>query len=89
MKIDELLAAKTEQLTFDEAMSQLEEMVSLLEKEENMDNQPLYEKAVITKEHCSFLLKKEKAEIIRVAKENNIPLADLGLTEFDDDEDDE
>jgi hypothetical protein len=36
------------------------------------------------RDHCSELLKKEKAEIIEVANQNNIPLDSLGL---DDDED--
>ena len=32
------------------------------------------------------LLKKEKAEIIKTAKENNIPLNEIGLSEEDDDD---
>ena len=76
-------------LTFDEAMAQLEEKISLLEEEENADNQELYEEAVALKEYCADLLKKEKEEIKRIAKENNIPLSEIGLTEDDDDNDNE
>jgi len=74
-------------LTFDEAMAQLEEKIALLEKEENANNQELYEQAVALKEYCADLLKKEKEEIKRIAKENDISLSEIGLT--DDDEDDE
>ncbi len=73
-------------LTFDEAMAQLEEKISLLEKEENADNQELYDEAVALKEYCADLLKKEKEEIKRIAKENNIPLSEIGLTEDDEEE---
>lgn len=72
-------------LTFDEAMSQLEEKIALLEKEENTNNQELYDEAVALKDYCADLLKKEKEEIKRIARENNIPLSEIGLT--DDDED--
>lgn len=75
------------ELSFDEAMTQLEEKISLLEKEENTDNQTLYEEAVALKEHCAELLKKEKEEIKRIAKENNIPLSEIGMTDEDGDED--
>ncbi len=74
-------------LTFDEAMTQLEEKIALLEKEENANNQELYDEAVALKEYCADLLKKEKEEIKRIAKENNIPLSEIGLTEDDEDED--
>lgn len=74
-------------LTFDEAMAQLEEKIALLEKEENANNQELYDEAVALKEYCADLLKKEKEEIKRIAKENNIPLSEIGLTEDDEDED--
>ena len=73
------------ELSFDEAMTQLEEKISLLEKEENTDNQALYEEAVALKEHCAELLKKEKEEIKRIAKENNIPLSEIGMTDEDED----
>lgn len=74
-------------LTFDEAMSQLEEKIALLEKEENANNQELYDEAVALKEYCADLLKKEKEEIKRIARENNIPLSEIGLTEDDEDKD--
>lgn len=73
-------------LTFEEAMAQLEEKIALLEKEENVDNQKLYDEAVALKEYCADLLKKEREEIKRIAKENNIPLSEIGLDE-DEDED--
>ena len=38
-------------LTFDEAMTQLEEKIALLEKEENANNQELYDEAVALKEY--------------------------------------
>lgn len=68
-------------LSFDDAMTQLEEKIALLEKEENSDNQKLYEEAVVLKEYCAELLKKEKEEIKKIAKENNIPLSEIGLTD--------
>lgn len=68
-------------LSFDDAMTQLEEKIALLEKEENSDNQKLYEEAVALKEYCAELLKKEKEEIKKIAKENNIPLSEIGLTD--------
>ena len=77
---------KFKDLTFDEAMAQLEEIISLLEKEENADNQQLYNEAIELKEYCADLLKKEKEEIKRIAAENNISLSEIGL---DDDEDEE
>jgi len=70
-------------LSFDEAMAQLEEKISLLEKEENYNNQKLYEEAVALKEHCASLLNKEREDIKKVAKENNISLSDIGLSEDD------
>ncbi len=75
-------------LTFDEAMAQLEEKIALLEKEENANNQELYDEAVALKEYCADLLKKEKEEIKRIARENNIPLSEIGLTEDDDEDED-
>lgn len=68
-------------LSFDDAMTQLEEKIALLEKEENSDNQKLYEEAVALKEYCAELLKKEKEEIKKIARENNIPLSEIGLTD--------
>lgn len=71
-------------LSFDEAMSLLESKIALLEKEENADNQKLYEEAIALKEQCARLLKKEKDDIIKIAKENNIPLSEIGLNEEND-----
>ena len=76
-------------LTFDEAMTQLEEKISLLEQKENANNQELYEEAVALKEYCADLLKKEKEEIKRIAEENNISLSDIGLTEDEEEEEEE
>ena len=72
---------KLSEMTFDEAMELLEKKIALLEKEENADNQKLYEEAVALKDHCSKLLIKEREEIKKMAKENNIPLEDIGLSE--------
>lgn len=74
---------KLEGLTFDEAMEQLENKINKLEKDDGVDNQGLYEEAVALKEYCADLLKKEKEEIIKIAKENNIALSDIGLNESD------
>lgn len=70
-----------EGLTFDEAMEQLEKKIDKLEKDDGATNQELYEEAVALKEYCAGLLKKEKEEIIKIAKENNIALSDIGLNE--------
>ena len=80
---------KIKDLTFDEAMAQLEEKISLLEKEENADNQQLYDEAVALKEYCADLLKKEKEEIKRIAAENNISLSEIGLDDDDEDAEEE
>ena len=79
-------------LSFDEAMNQLEKKIQELEKSENTDNQKLYEEALALKDYCADLLKKEKEDIIKVAKENNISLKEIGLDEngeYLSDEDDE
>ena len=81
-------------LSFDEAMDQLEAKITELEKPENEDNEKLFDEAMALKDYCAELLKKEKENIIKIAKENNIPLEEIGLDEngeylSDDDEDDE
>ena len=81
-----------ENLSFDEAMDLLEKKIQELEKPENNDNQKLFDEAMALKDYCGTLLKKEKEDIIKIAKENNIPLEEIGLDENGDylnDEDDE
>lgn len=68
-------------LSFDEAMNQLEAKITELEKPENEDNQKLFDEAMALKDYCAELLKKEKENIIKIAKENNIPLEEIGLDE--------
>lgn len=72
---------KLSEMTFDEAMDLLEKKIALLEKEENADNEKLYKEAVALKDYCSKLLAKEREEIKKMAKENNIPLEEIGLSE--------
>ena len=68
-------------LSFDKAMEQLEAKITELEKPENEDNQKLFDEAMALKDYCAELLKKEKENIIKIAKENNIPLEEIGLDE--------
>ena len=65
-------------MTFDEAMSQLEENINILEKNPNDDK--LLQETIALKDYCADLLKKDKAEIIKLAQENNISLEELGLS---------
>lgn len=80
-------------LSFDEAMEQLEAKITELEKPENENNQKLFDEAMALKDYCAELLKKEKEDIIKIAKENNIPLEEIGLDEngeyLNDEDDDE
>ena len=79
-------------LTFEEAMKKLEDLLNVLEnKGDSLSSEEIEAKiseAEALRDHCKELLKKEKAEIIKTAKENNIPLKDIGLSEEDDDYDD-
>ncbi len=77
---------KLEGLTFDEAMEQLENTIGKLEKDDDADNQELYEEAIALKEYCSELLRREKEDIIKIAKENNIALSDIGLENSEDED---
>jgi exonuclease VII small subunit len=70
-------------LSFEEAMEELESKIAQLEEEGNQNNQQLYNEAIVLKDHCATLLEKEKEEIKRVAKENDIPLSDIGLVDED------
>lgn len=81
-----------ENLNFDQAMEQLEAILNELENSDNLSEEEINEKlqkAEELKNYCKGLLKAEKEEIIRVAKENNIPLEEIGLDENSNDFDDE
>lgn len=77
---------------FDEAMNKMQAILDDLEaNSDNMTPEEIESKlkeAENLKEICKKLLKEEKEDIIRTAKENNISLEELGLTEGDDDFDD-
>lgn len=75
---------KYDGISFDEAMKLLEEKISLLEKDDESEKSiKTYEEAIALKNYCAKLLADEREEIERVAKENNIPLSEIGLTEDD------
>lgn len=76
---------KYEGMSFEEAMKLLEEKIALLEKEDETDEDltDVYEEAVNLKNYCAQLLSNEREEIRRIAKENNIPLSEIGLEEND------
>lgn len=85
-----------ENLSFDEAASKLESILNELEGDtSNLKPEEIEAKlaeAEKLRDYCKELLKKEKEDIIRTAKENNIPLEEIGITEdddFDDEEDEE
>ena len=66
---------KMENMTFDDAIAKLEGILDRLENEHNLsfeEQQKLYQEAEELKNHCRALLDKEKEEIFRIAKENNI-----------------
>jgi hypothetical protein len=78
-----------ENLQFEEAMSKLESILDDLEKNgDKMDQEELGNKineADDLKNYCKTLLRKEKSDIISVAKENDIPLSEIGIDEEEDD----
>lgn len=77
---------KYEGLSFDEAMKLLEEKISYLESDDQENEEELakvYDEAVLLKNYCAKLLASERAEIKRIAKENNIPLSEIGLEDED------
>ena len=80
-----------ENLNFDEAATKLEGILDELEGDTSKFTQEEIEEKVKEAEnlrnHCKELLKKEKEEIIKTAKENNIPLEEIGISEDDDDDD--
>ena len=81
-----------ENLSFDDAMAKLETILNDLESKGDGSSPEEIEakisEAEQLRDHCKELLKQEKAEIIKTAKENNIPLSDIGLSEEEDDYDD-
>ncbi len=82
-----------ENLNFDTAMSKMEAILDDLEaNSDKMDPEEVENKlkeAEALKEKCKELLRQEKEEIIKTAKENNISLEELGITEGDDFDDDD
>lgn len=84
-----------ENLDFDTAISKLETILDNLENNSDTltieETQKLYEEAEGLKNYCKNLLDKEKSEIIKIAKENDISLdeLDFGESEFDDEEEDD
>jgi exonuclease VII small subunit len=93
-----------EGMSFDEAIDELENILSELQNSADgsgkaLPNEEIEEKlarAEQLKNYCKKLLEREREDIIKTAKENNIPLEEIGLDEdaldidFDiDDEDDD
>lgn len=83
-----------ENLDFDTAISRLETILDKLENDDGLnieETQKLYEEAEGLKNHCKSLLDKEKSEIIKIAKENDISLDELDFddSDFDDDDDED
>jgi exonuclease VII small subunit len=83
------MAKNIEEMTFDEAIEELENILSVLqgasnETDGNMSSEEVegqLERADQLKNYCKKLLEKEREDIIRTAKENNIPLDEIGLDE--------
>jgi exonuclease VII small subunit len=79
-----------ENLSFEEASSKLEKILDELENEDDLTNKQIENKvneATSLKNYCKKKLKQEKENIIKIAKENNISLEDIGVKEGDDDDD--
>lgn len=80
-----------ENLSFDEAMNKLESILDELESKGNSLTTEEIESKIVEAEklrdHCKELLKKEKEEIIKTARDNNISLDEIGITADDDLED--
>jgi exonuclease VII small subunit len=91
-----------EGMSFDEAIDELENILSELQSSTEgngkaISNEEAEEKltrAEQLKDYCKKLLEREREDIIKTAKENNIPLEEIGLDEdvldidFDYDDDD-
>jgi deoxyhypusine synthase len=83
------MSIKVEDLTFDEAIERLENILDKLNDTRNEESSSMSDKEIeeqlneaeLLKNHCKKLLDKEKEDIIKTAKENNIPLEDIGLDE--------
>ncbi|MDR3078903.1 MAG: hypothetical protein LBU15_02590 [Rickettsiales bacterium] len=80
-----------DQMDFNEASSKLESILDELESDDAANFTPeeidkKLREAEALRDHCRKLLKREKADIIKTARENDIPLEEIGLTEDDDDE---
>ena len=82
-KLKILSKEEIKHLTYDQAMTNLEEAISQLETMPLHDSTEgeLYEYAINLREYCNTLLKNEKESIIRIARENNIPLSEIGLSD--------
>ncbi|MDR1494728.1 MAG: hypothetical protein LBI29_01675 [Rickettsiales bacterium] len=81
-------------MDFNEASSKLESILDELEGDDAANFSPeeidkKLKEAEALRDYCRKLLKKEKADIIKTAKENDIPLEEIGLTEDDDEFEDE
>lgn len=74
-------------MTFDQAMDKLEKILNNLEaNRETMNPDEVEEqlnKAEELRDYCKDLLRQEKEELIRTAKENGISLDEIGLSEDD------
>ena len=81
-----------EKMTFDQAMDKLEGILNNLEANRETMNPDEVEdqlsEAEELRDYCKELLKQEKEELIRTAKENGISLEEIGLSEDDDDDED-
>ena len=85
-RVDELINLDVSSLTYEQAMCALEKIICLLMNPRHENNNDLYEKAESIKAHGKKLLAKERSEIIRIARANNIPLSQIGIEEYSDDE---
>jgi exonuclease VII small subunit len=78
-----------EGLSFDEASSKLEKILDSLESDAQNLTPEETEKLIVTAEklrnYLKGQLKKEREDIMKVAKENGIPLSEIGLAEEEDD----
>ena len=57
--------------------------------EDGQDVGKIYQEAVELRDYCAKLLSDEREEIKRIAKENNIPLSEIGLEENEDEDETE
>ena len=80
-KLTILTPEQIKSLTFDQAMNKLEEAISILERTplNGPEHDQLYQYAKDLKEYCNSLLKSGKEAIMGIARENNIPLSEIGI----------